>query len=452
MFIQKTINKYIYSDNERDIHIKKNVIFSFFVKIASILVNLLHVPLLINSLNVTNYGIWLTLTSIISWLSFFDVGIGHGLRNKIAETLANKNISLARIYISTSYSVLLVIIVLILCVIYFIIPQINWSLILNTPENMSDELELLVIIILSFFCIQLLLKLLDSILFALQKAALPPFLHFLSQATSLIVIFFMNKSGKEFNLIHYASVISIIPVFILFFATLIFFKKYKKEISPKFKCIKLSYAKDILGIGSQFFLIQLTSIALFQTNNFIIAYKINPVSVVEYNIAYKYYSVLPMIFSIITMPIWSATTDAFFQQDYKWIKSTIQKLNRLYIYALAIAMLMLIFSSLVYQIWIGNKVNISFSISVLVLFYHLINIKTGIYCAFLNGIGKIRLQFYLTLLEAIIHIPLAFTLSNFWGVNGVLISMCFVSILNLIWEPIQLNKLINGKATGLWEK
>jgi hypothetical protein len=35
----------------------------------------------------TRYEIWLTLSSIVGWFSFFDVGLGHGLRNKFAPSL-----------------------------------------------------------------------------------------------------------------------------------------------------------------------------------------------------------------------------------------------------------------------------------------------------------------------------------------------------------------------------
>ena len=35
------------------------------------------------------YGIWLTVSSVIVWLNFFDVGFTLGLKNKLAEALAD---------------------------------------------------------------------------------------------------------------------------------------------------------------------------------------------------------------------------------------------------------------------------------------------------------------------------------------------------------------------------
>ena len=61
------------------------------IKICNIIINLAYVPLLINSLNQDRYGIWLTITTIVSWIAFFDIGLGNGLRNFIANICINKN-------------------------------------------------------------------------------------------------------------------------------------------------------------------------------------------------------------------------------------------------------------------------------------------------------------------------------------------------------------------------
>ena len=60
----------------------------------------------LNYLNPVKYGIWLTLTSVIGWFAFFDLGLGNGLRNKLAEALAKNDNELARTYISTSYAIM----------------------------------------------------------------------------------------------------------------------------------------------------------------------------------------------------------------------------------------------------------------------------------------------------------------------------------------------------------
>ena len=56
--------------HHRTITTRSNVIFSSLYKGISILLSLWLVPLTLDYLNPTKYGIWLTLTSIIAWFGF----------------------------------------------------------------------------------------------------------------------------------------------------------------------------------------------------------------------------------------------------------------------------------------------------------------------------------------------------------------------------------------------
>ena len=94
----------------RTLRAKKNIAASFLIKGASIVIGLMLVPLTINYLEPTKYGIWITLSSIIGWFGFFDIGLGHGLRNRFAEALAKGKHELARSYVSTTYAILSLII------------------------------------------------------------------------------------------------------------------------------------------------------------------------------------------------------------------------------------------------------------------------------------------------------------------------------------------------------
>jgi len=73
-----SVKNFFSKGHERTVLAKKNIIASLLVKGGSILVGLALVPLTIHYVNATQYGIWLTLSSLIGWFSFFDVGLGNG--------------------------------------------------------------------------------------------------------------------------------------------------------------------------------------------------------------------------------------------------------------------------------------------------------------------------------------------------------------------------------------
>ena len=64
---------FIKSSSGRTQKAQKNILGDVAHKIAT-LINLAYVPLLINSLNQDRYGIWLTITTIVSWIAFLTLG------------------------------------------------------------------------------------------------------------------------------------------------------------------------------------------------------------------------------------------------------------------------------------------------------------------------------------------------------------------------------------------
>ena len=100
--VKNKVNTYFTKGNERSVMVKRNIAVSLVMKCISILISLQVVPLTIGYVNSTKYGIWLTLSSIIAWLSYFDLGFAHGFRNRFAEARAKNNMKLAREYVSTT--------------------------------------------------------------------------------------------------------------------------------------------------------------------------------------------------------------------------------------------------------------------------------------------------------------------------------------------------------------
>jgi O-antigen/teichoic acid export membrane protein len=95
--------------NERTSNVKKNIWASLILKGINILASLLIIPLTIHYVNPTQYGIWLTLSAIIVWITYFDLGLSQGFRNRFSEAIANNNIELAKQYVSTTYALMFII-------------------------------------------------------------------------------------------------------------------------------------------------------------------------------------------------------------------------------------------------------------------------------------------------------------------------------------------------------
>ena len=422
------------------------------LKGGAMLISFLYVPLLLESMNSVNYGIWLTLTSMVSWVSMLDIGLGNGLRNKLAESLAKGNEHLGKEYVSTAYVSIISLSSLLGLVFIASYQFINWVDVLNADGIDSAQLSNLVLVVFLSFCAQFSLSLINSILYALQMPALSSLIGLIGQLGAFIVVYILSKNGQN-SLLLLGSVISIIPPIVLLTSSIILFGFKYKKISPSISCFDKSKVVSVLSIGIKFFILQIITIVLFQSNNIIITHTIGAEAVVEYNISYKYMSILVMLYSMIVMPLWSASTDAYFRNDFDWIKNTVKKMNKIIMLFILIGALMLIVSPFLYDFWLGeNNVAISWTSTLCLYWYTVVMICYQTYGYIINGIGKLKIQMLITSIMALVYIPLAYILGNKYGLLGVLFVFASSATINFIWSKIQYTKLINGTASGVWDK
>ena len=447
----------IYTMNEisakRSKAIKRNVVAMMFIKGASFLISFLYVPLLYSALDTASYGVWLTLTSLVAWVSMFDIGLGNGLRNKLAESLAMGDFVLAKKYVSTAY-VYITILVLCLITVFFLVKGfIPWDTVLNASDIESSTLRMLVVIVYTTFCIRFALNLINSVMLAMQKPAMSSVLALSEQLTSFAIVWVLVKVYNITSLLTLGTVISIIPIIILIITSVGLFVTKFKHIAPSPSYSESSKARSILSLGAKFFIVQIGTLILFQSNNLIITHVIGNAAVVEYNIAYKYMHIIIMVFNIIVTPIWSATTDAYVRGDFEWIKSANKKLRYVMLLMSSVGLIMLLCSSWFYRIWLGDSYEgMPFSISMLLYLYMVAMMMYGCYGYFINGFGHLYLQMIVTIVLSIAYPIFAVLAGKVFGIEGVLSVFVLVTLANYAWSHLQYSKIVNRSAKGIWVK
>ncbi|NLT49846.1 MAG: polysaccharide biosynthesis protein [Ignavibacteria bacterium] len=436
-------------ENGRSRNVIKHIAGSFFVKIGSAAVGLILVPLTISYVNTVTYGIWLTLSSIVLWISYFDIGIGNGLRNKFAELKASESNIIIKKYISTAYALFIILFLCIWLAVFLLSENISWAAILNAPSYMNNELKISGLIITGFFCLQMVLKVITTVLTADQKPAFASFIDFIGQFLILASIFVLTLYTKG-SILYLATAAGLMPVLVLLGSTIILFKSRYNLYIPSFRMIDFSCARDIMGLGIKFFLIQISALIIYQTSNIIITHISGPEDVTVYNIAFKYFSLSSMLFLILITPFWSAFTEAYYKKEYKWMKSALKKLRQIFYLFIILITVMLVISPYFYEIWIGNKIHIGISISILMSFLFLLMIWNNLHSYILNGTGRIKLQLYVAVAGSAVFIPLAVLLGRFYGMQGVIAASIIVNLVSAFYSPFQVNLIVGNRAKGIW--
>lgn len=439
----------VFQGDKRTVLVKKNIVGSFVIKGWSCIVQLLLVPITLNCLNQYEYGIWLTISSVLLWIDQFDIGLGNGLRNKLAEALAKGDKHKAHSLVSTTFFTLFGIFPLVLGII-FVIFNTDCHALLNVNRNMVPNLQLVLAMSVAIVGITFVFKIIGNIYLALQLPAINNLIVVAGQTLSLLAIWSMSLFEiRSFLLITIAY--TLCPLVIYLIAAPITFSKYG-YLTPSISLYNSRDLKDIFSLGVSFFITQVAWLFVFASTNIIIAKVLSHAEVTVYQISYRYFGVLLMFYSIISIPLWSASTEAYTTGDWAWIRHTVKKMNRLALYAFLGLGIMLLISKPVYDIWVGKDVIIGYEVSAVIALYVGILIYSTCYSNILFGIGKIRLITIVTCIEAAIYIPLAYLLGRNYGLPGIIWSLVIVNLLCAFSNKIQFSKLQSHTASGIWAK
>jgi len=429
----------------RDEVIKKNIYLSVLIKGISLGVSFLIVPLTINYLNVEQYGVWLVFLSILSWMNILDLGLGNGLRNKLAENISSDNLLAAREYISTAYMTIISIVIPIFTIILILAPNLNWNRIFNTSSIDNNELVAFVVVVSFMFLINFVFSLSNQMFYAIQKAVFAS-VHSLLLNTLFVLAILLLKTLDDKKILYLgisygaAMIISSILITVYFF-------HIHKDLRPKVCFIRKKRIKDIIGVGIKFFIIQIAVIVVFTTDNMIITQVLGPGQVTSYNVVFKLFSIISIAHTLLVTPLWSAYTEAYVQRDILWIKQILLKLSLLMIPIIFAVALIIVFADQLIFLWIGEKLTYSKYLVIFMGIYTIINVWNNIFAYFLNGISALNVQMMTSIIAGIINIPISilfarnFGLGNAGVILGTIISLSLFAVAGPIQTYFELRKL-----------
>ena len=384
------IIRYLISGESRSITLKKNIISSFFLRGISIVINFMLVPLTIGYVSAELYGVWLTLSSIMTWLGFLDVGFTQGLKNKLTEAIAYQDWNKGKSLVSTTYIMMLVIFVPVCILAEFVIPYINWSDLLNVDVIYESEIKQVMYVMIAFFCIQMVVNVIVSVIAAFQKVALSSSFTVIGQFLSLVIIFILTKTAPA-SLMILAFAISAMPIIITVVASVLLFNGKYKNIAPSIKYFDRNLVGDLFNLGYKFFIINIQVVILYQSTNILISNISSPLDVTTYNIAYRYMNLSMMIYTIITAPLWPAYTDAYVKKDFNWMNNIRQKMKKVFLLSAVGNVIMVLLSQPIYHLWVGDGVHIPMQMTIMVALYVIVYCWTNLNGTLIVGMGTVKI-------------------------------------------------------------
>lgn len=437
--------------NERNKMLRNNIIGSGVLKSIGLLTSLLIVPVTINYLDNEVYGIWMTISSMLFWIGFFDIGLGNGMRNYLTEAISNGDYKRSRKYIGTTFSLLSIVAIIIFIVTLIPMSLINFNWLFNTTHINNTTLRNVLFVAVSFTLLNFVLKNIGLVFVALQKYALNDLLNVSGNVVSLLIIYLLTKFTTG-NLLYVVLVYTGTYTCIYLLAFLPTFRHHP-QLKPSLADFDRSISKQVIGKGLGFFIIQFTScLFIFGAANVFITRFCGPSQVTVYNIAYKYFNLLVIAYTILISPMWNAYTDAYVKEDWNWIEKNFKRSIHLWILSILGGAIMLLLANSFYYLWVGNKVLVPLSVSMSVLayvcFFNLNNCATYL----INGLNKIRIQIITSITITVIYFVVVIFVGKRYGIEGIVLAMAASYALMATIHLYQCNLLIKCKAKGIWNK
>lgn len=421
-------------------NINKNIALGLVYKPISMVLSYLYIPIVLAYLGDEKYGVWATVLSVLSWITLFDIGIGNGLRNKLAENFKDYDSIRTRKYVSSAYIMLTAIVSLLMIITVVLFSFINWDSFFKVGTGFDDNLKVVMIISVICMCMSFVMSICKSIYMALQKNHITNLMGLVQQIlmlTSVVVLAKYTRASLVFVAIAYG--ISNLIVELLF--TLKLFKA-NSDFVPNIKYFSRDEAKATTGLGIQFFIIQIASMVLYATDNIIITQICGPAEVTPYTTANKLFSMITAVFSIVIAPYWSAITVRKADGDLAGIKKAIKKMLCLWGIAVVGSIMLGILFRPIVRVWLHRDMAFQNGLIPLMAIYAIIYTWNAVYSQVGNGLSLMKISVVIAVIQSIVNVIASILFGAILEMNsvGVLLGTVVAMLISSIVMPIYIKK------------
>jgi O-antigen/teichoic acid export membrane protein len=412
---------------------------SFITKALNILISFLSVPLTVHYLGSERYGVWLTISSLLTWMSMTDFGLaGNALVNVLAESSGKEDHQAAQHYSASAFWALTGVGVVTGIVALATFRFIPWREVFRVSAATSThELQLACALTLGFLVINFPLSMQQSIYSAYQDGYLANIWGIAGNSIALfaLVVVCRRHGGLPELVLALSGTRAAVSVANYYFL----FRRYH-WLKPSPFAVRWYCIKRLFSLGSKYLVTQLASLGIYQSQPMIITQMLGPTKVVIFVVAYKIIS-LPMdLVFMATSPFISAFGEAKARNDWSWIRNAYKNATiASAAFGLPLLAVMAVFAKPIIRMWAGAAAMPSAALIAGLATYTALGVvlmAAGQLLIGLEHVNALALSLVLCSLGVIGSSILA---APHWGLTGIAVGMA-VSKLVTFW-PIQMREV-----------
>jgi O-antigen/teichoic acid export membrane protein len=399
---------------------------------CALLISAISLPLTVRYLGPQQYGIWVTISSMVVMLSVMDLGIANTLTNMISRSFARDDKVAAQQYYATAYWISTGIAAALGVAAWLLWPNVNWGgLFKLTDPRLSHEVSVCVAIAVTFFLLSLPLNLVNRVLSGYQQTQITNYFNLLSSFLGLVAIIAVIKlHGSLVMLMLMYSATLMAGTLILNLWVNLWDRPW---LFPKPGAVDRTIIRSLLGSGLGFFLLQIAGLIVFNSDNLVISHYMGAVDVVPYSVTWKLAGYASVLQAAIFPSLWPTYSEAYERGDYAWVRKAFWNAARLALGAVAIAVVgLVIFGRSLIGWYVGQAAVPSEILLMAICLWTLISTGMDLEACFLAAINRVRLQGTLSIVAAGLNLWLSILLVKRIGSLGVVLGTIISYVVTLI--------------------
>lgn len=423
---------------------------NFASQAIQIATGLISVPLALNYVGVERFGIWMTLSTALAFISFSDFGVGIGTQDRMSKLAAVGSYDEARNTFTSSMLFAVILALLLLTLNWFVVPHVGLAGLLSLKSEAAiQDIVPTAVMVVFVFALGLVAGIVQRAFVALQDGFFIALIQAISRVLSLALLFVVVSSGMGLPALVFvvggvssaAIVVVGTPVLLRRYAWL---RPRQMTLAGMFdrQCLHEVLKVGLLGLGA--------SVAIYLVNNsalVLMSVKHGAASSADYAVLLKLVGIPLMVLTHALLPLWPAIAEANAKRDFVWIGLAYDKYKRItQATALVSAAGILLFGRQVISMWTRNaEVVPSTELLLATAGFMVLGFWNALTSVFLNGLSMYRSQATVGLLIAFVSVVVGALFPSGYGKEAIIWIIGCGYFLRCLMMQVQVGSFVRAR-------
>jgi O-antigen/teichoic acid export membrane protein len=375
------------------------------------------VPMVLAALGDVQFGVLVLVTQLATLLVFSDLGLGNGLVTALAGALADGDREKARSLVSSTWYLLVGVMLLAGSAFTVLTLTLDWAKILGVDGVGSDQVTAAVVVFATLFLVGLPASIAQKIHLARQEGLQANVWQTLGALLTIGATVACVASDASLPWFVAAAVGGATVSAVLNCGWLAL---RRPELRPHRRYVHAESVRFIFGSGVLFLVLGFAGAVAYQTDALVISHLLGPEEVTPYNLALRLFLIPGLAVSFLVAPLWPAFSDAFARRDKAWAQRTLRRAITWGAWVnVPGALLLILFGQQLVDLWVGDgEVQLPWLLLVAFGIWTALNAISGPIAMLFNGAHVVGFQVICAVAMAVSNIALSIGLTHWLGVAG----------------------------------